>query len=92
MYEVLLVLFSLIVFLQIFYPFPILSLQAPARAEYERKEKILWKKKSIDERIDRLAIAYITSHYDVSQMSVEEYFEKFKEVSNKIFDLYSFGN
>ena len=49
-------------------------------------------KKSIDDRIDRLAISYITSHYDVSQMSVEEYFEKFKEVSNKIFDLYSFGN
>lgn len=46
---------------------------------------------SLNERIDQLAIAYVTSHYDVENMSVEEFFCKFKDASNEFFDLISFG-
>lgn len=46
---------------------------------------------SLNERIDRLAIAYVTSHYDVKNMSVEEYFEAYKKVSNELFECISIG-
>ncbi len=46
---------------------------------------------TLTERIDRLAIGYVTSHYDVKNMSVEEFLNKFKEVSTEIFELSSLG-
>ncbi len=46
---------------------------------------------SLTERIDRLAISYVTSHYDVENMSVEEFISKFKEISAKIYELFSPG-
>lgn len=44
---------------------------------------------SLTERIDHLTISYVTSHYDVKSMSVEEFLNKFKDVSTEIFELFS---
>ncbi len=46
---------------------------------------------SLTERIDHLAISYVTSHYDVKNMSVEEFISKFKDVSAEIFEIFSLG-
>ena len=67
----------------------ILYLQATAMAEYERKEKSFMENYSLTERIDHLTISYVTSHYDVKSMSVEEFLNKFKDVSTEIFELFS---
>ena len=71
---------------------PILSLQAPARAEYEKKEIFYMNTKQVDDRIDRIALAYVTAHYDVSQMDASEFFEKFKKAYTEISEIYSYGN
>lgn len=44
-----------------------------------------------DNRIDLIAIAYVIAHYDVKNMSVEEFFDTFKSVSNELHDTYSLG-
>lgn len=46
---------------------------------------------SLTERIDNLAIAYVTSHYDVENMSVEEYLNAYKKVSDELFETLSSG-
>ena len=46
----------------------------------------------IDDRIDRIALAYVTAHYDVSQMETSEFFEKFKKAHDEISEIYSYGN
>lgn len=46
----------------------------------------------IDDRIDRIALAYVTAHYDVSQMDTSEFFEKFKKAHDEISEIYSYGN
>ena len=48
--------------------------------------------KQDDDRIDRIALAYVTAHYDVSQMDASEFFEKFKKAYNEISEIYSYGN
>lgn len=48
--------------------------------------------KQIDDRIDRIALAYVTSHYDVSQMDVAEFLKKFNEASYQIHEIHSNGN
>jgi len=39
---------------------------------------------SLQDRIDRLAIAYIENHYDVKNMSVSDFMEKFNETCGEI--------
>ena len=48
--------------------------------------------KQVDDRIDRIALAYVTAQYDVSQMDASEFFEKFKKAYNEISEIYSYGN
>ena len=40
------------------------------------------------DRVDKLAIAYLEKTCDISSMSFEEYIEKFNEVSKAIISVY----
>ena len=40
------------------------------------------------DRVDKLAIAYLEKTCDISSMSVEEYIKKFNEVSKEIISVY----
>lgn len=44
---------------------------------------------SFQDRVDRIAIAYIQSHYDVRSMSVPEFMKVFNETANEIIDFMS---
>lgn len=43
---------------------------------------------SLQNRIDNFTIAYVQAHYDVKNMSIQEYMDKIAEVSHAIFDWY----
>lgn len=45
----------------------------------------------LEKRTDALAIAYVTSRENVSDMSVEEFFETYKKVHNEIHELLTSG-
>lgn len=47
---------------------------------------------SLNDRIDKLTIAYITSVYDMPDMSVEEFMDTYSEVSSEIFKYISDHN
>ncbi len=49
-------------------------------------------KKSIDDRLDRITLAYISAKYNVSEMDVTEYWELFKKTFNQFSELYHYGN
>ena len=38
------------------------------------------------ERVDKLALFYLTNHYDVKEMSVKEFVNKFNETAEQIID------
>jgi hypothetical protein len=48
--------------------------------------------KQVDDRIDRIALAYVTAHFDVSQMDTSEFYEKFKKAHDEIAEFYLYGN
>lgn len=77
MYEILLVLFSLIVFLQIFYSFPILSLQAPARAEYERKENPM-------DKVQAITLYILLSKDSKNLETISDYINQFEFVEENV--------
>ena len=44
---------------------------------------------SFQDRVDRIAIAYVQSHYDVKSMSIPEFMEAFNKAGNEIIDFMS---
>lgn len=49
-------------------------------------------KKMIDERLDRITLAYISAKYNISEMDTTEYWELFKKTFNQFSELYHNGN
>ncbi len=47
---------------------------------------------SEQERADRLAIAYVTSHNDVSEMSISEFWEAYKAAYDEFLEFRLHGN
>ncbi len=41
---------------------------------------------SFQERVDRIALFYISNHYDVKEMDVSEFLKKFNETGAAILD------
>lgn len=73
--------------------FSILSLQAVAAAQYKERRTSMNKiPQSEQERADRLAIAYVTSHNDVSEMSISEFWEAYKAAYDEFLEFRLHGN
>ncbi len=44
--------------------------------------------KNIDSDLNQISLSYVTSHYDVKEMSVEEFYKKFLETRRELSNLW----
>lgn len=46
---------------------------------------------SLTQRIDNIALAYVSSKFDVSKMSIDEFLEEYKKACNAIAEKFTLG-